>query len=247
MTWKRGSALSVLNICQIVSILACLHVSEKCWNLHPYSDSISKYIFSLVWVLSINVGGLPKMHHDLYGCRVCLSCYQWIFHGAAVAWTKQIPILNSLPLNEKRSTVRPSDRQVLSSELNSALRSELQVLGALQALLNLIRLSRKEHTPLTHVYWHFIDTDDLESSFGWCAKFFSLHDFKDPSLRQTCLLRTGGMSFAQKRLCDIVQAKKKACNDSTLATDTIFLQKELSSASPVCPPPNTAYSNVCSE
>lgn len=77
---------------------------------------------------------------------------------AAVAWTKQIPILNSLPLNEKRSTVRPSDRQVLSSELNSALRSELQVLGALQALLNLIRLSRKEHTPLTPrlltLHWH---------------------------------------------------------------------------------------------
>ena len=95
---------------------------------------------------------------------------------AAVAWTKRIPILNSLPYvwMKKRSTVRPSDRQVLSSELNSALRSELQVLGALQALLNLIRLSTRTHssnttsvdTSLTPTILNLL-LADLQSSSLW--------------------------------------------------------------------------------
>lgn len=103
--------------------------------------------------------GIDWSNDDIYSCRVCLSCYQWSFTCSCClnktdSNTQQL----TLRLNEKRSTVRPSDRQVLSSELNSALRSELQVLGALQALLNLIRLSRKEHTPLTPrlltLHWH---------------------------------------------------------------------------------------------
>ena len=103
--------------------------------------------------------GIDWSNDDIYSCRVCLSCYQWSFTCSCClnktdSNTQQL----TLRLNEKRSTVRPSDHQVLSSEINSALRSELQVLGALQALLNLIRLSRKEHTPLTPrlltLHWH---------------------------------------------------------------------------------------------
>lgn len=161
----------------------------------------------------LNTHWLPGdwSNDDLYGCYACLSCYQWSFTCSCCLNKTDS---NTQQLKVYSQTVRPSSAFF-----------GIQLWGQSYKFLGLFKrfwtwsgyIYKSTHFTNTR-YWHFIDIDDLESSFGWLAMSFSLRDFKDPSHRQTCLLRTGGRSFAEKRSLWHRPGTKKACNDSTLAT-----------------------------
>ena len=137
---------------------------------------------------------------DLYGCwLLCLPfLLSMIFHVQLLLEQNRFEYSTAKGL--------PSDRQTIKCFLrNSALRSELQVLGALQALLNLIRL----HTPLTPG----IDTSstsmilnlllaDLQGSFLCVTS-------KIPPTDKPVFCELEDCPSQKNGHCDIVQAQKR--------------------------------------